>query len=167
MRCVHDNTAAGTGSRFRRWIPAPDPQHRYPRVTSARVLATVFDIAVGLRLLWPDDSLGSSEGYRYAETHFLGDVGLGGGLLLMGLVMGTSLYTDRIDKIAGAVTLLALATWVLFAYDLLLVNGSQIGTFAYGILAAGVHGYALAHLLSWRDQQRRDARRADANSGAA
>lgn len=137
-------------------FPTADPLHRYPRVTSARVLSSLFNLAVGLRLLWPDDSLGSSAGYRLAEAHFLGDAVLGTGLLVMGAIMAASLYTDRLDKIAGTATLLGLATWGLFAFDLALINGSQIGTFAYGILAAGGHCYALSHLLFYRDQRLRD-----------
>lgn len=149
-----------------RWFPSPDPTHEYPQVTSARVLAAVFNLAVGLRLLWPDDSLGSSSGYTLARSHFLwnqfGDAPLGLGLVAFGLVMGVSLYVEscRVAYAAAAVTLLGLATWVLFALDLLLDNGSQIGTFAYGILAGGVHCYALSHLLSWLDQQRCLARAA-------
>lgn len=134
-------------------------------MTSARVLAALFNFAVGLRLLWPDNSLGGSPAYELVNRHFLGDVWLGIGLLVMGLLMGVSLYTERIDKVAAAVTVLGLVTWVLFAVDLFLTNGSQIGTFVYGILAGGCHAYALAHLLSWRDQHERDERR-DAERGA-
>lgn len=151
---MHDTPPAV--GRFRRWLPTADPLHRYPRVTSARVLSALFNLAVGLRLLWPDDSLGSSPAYDLVERLFLGDVGLGMGALLMGAAMGASLYTERVDRPAIAATLLGLATWVVFALGLLFTNGSQIGTFAYGILAVGCHAYALAHLLSWRDQQRRD-----------
>lgn len=144
---------------LRRLFPTADPTHQYPKVTSARVLSALFDVAVGLRLLWPDDSLGSSPGYALARAHFFGDAWLGAGLLVMGLVMGASLYAERLDKPAAVATVLGLVTWALFALDLLLTNGSQIGTFAYGILAAGGHAYALAHLLSWCDQRRRAAAR--------
>lgn len=119
------------------------------------MLAALFDVLVGLRLLWPDDSLGSSPGYALAHAHFLGDAYLGGGLVAMGVVMAASLYADRLQEAAGVVTVLAMATWGLFALDLLITNGSQIGTFAYGIPVAGGHAYALAHLLFYRDQQRR------------
>ena len=128
-------------------------------MTSARVLSALVNLAIGLRLLWPDDSLGSSPAYAMAETHFFGDVGLGVSLTLMGAVMWASLFTGRVDRLALAATFLALATWVLFAIDLLIENGSQIGTFAYGIPVAGGHAYAFAHLLSFRDRERRDARR--------
>lgn len=149
---------------MRRLFPAPEPEHRYPRVTSARVLSALFNLAVAVRLLWPDDTLGGSPSYELADRHFLGDVGLATGLLLMGLLMAVSLYTDRVDHLAGTATLLALATWLLFAVDLALVNGSQIGTLVYGILAAGGHAYAFAHLLSYRDQRHRDKRAAEGSA---
>ena len=149
-----------------RLFPTAEPGHRYDRVTSARVLSAVFNLAVGLRLLWPDDSLVSSPAYGTVRAVFFGDGGLGAGLLLMGLVAGSALYTDAFERLAAAVTLLGLATWIVFAFGLLRDNGSQIGTLAYGILAAGVHAYAFAHLLAYRDQRLRDQRRT-ADGGAA
>lgn len=142
-----------------RLFPAADPAHRYPRVTSSRVLAALFDLAVGLRLLFADDILGATPGYRLMHAHFIGDVWLGLALLAFGAVMAAGLYTDRWSVAAGGATWLALLTWLLVAIDITLVNGSQIGTFAYGILAVGVHLFAYAHLREWQEQLHRGAGR--------
>lgn len=137
-----------------RLFPTADPDHRYPRVTSARVLTALFDVLVGLRLLWPDDVLHSTPAYAAVARHFLGDVPFGVALLAVGSAMLVALYTDRWCRLPQAAALLALITWMLFAVDLARINGSQIGTLAYALVAA-LHGYAYAHLVEWRDQLRR------------
>lgn len=135
-------------------LPQADPDHVYPRVTSARVLAAALNVGMGVRLLLPDDVLGSSTGYRLLRAHVFGDAPLGAVLLALGLVMGASLYTDRWRKAPSVATFLSMLTWGLVAVDLAIVNPSQMGTIAYGVLAA-MNGYAYAHLAEWRDQQRR------------
>jgi hypothetical protein len=137
-----------------RLFPTADPDHRYPRVTSARVLAALFDVAVGVRLLCPDEILTDGSAYALIERHFFGDIPLGIGLLLFGGVMTASLYTDRLLRATDVANLLALLTWVLFAVDLTITNVSQLGTLVYALVAA-MHGYAYAHLSAWRDQLRR------------
>lgn len=136
-------------------MPTADVNHVYPRVTSARVLAALFNAAVGFRLLLPDDSLDSSPGYRLAAVHFVDDVPFGLVLLALGAIQAFGLYSDRAGRLVDFATWGGLLTWLLFAIDLTLVNPSQLGTFAYGILAVGVHLYAYAHLLQWREQLRR------------
>lgn len=140
-----------------RWLPQPDPKHRYPRVTSARALSALFNVAVGIRLLCPDVILGSplSPGYRLLDRHFFGDVPLGLALLLFGTVMIAGLYTDRWGRFVDVATWLAMLTWLVVAVDIALVSLSQIGTFAYALIAA-MHGYAYAHVAGWRDQLRRE-----------
>lgn len=145
--------------RARRLLPAADPAHRYPRVTSARTLAALFDLAVAVRLLLPDDILGNPQasGYRLLDVHFGGDLSLGLALLAYGALMTTGLYTDRWCRPVAVATWLSLMTWVLVAIDIALVSLSQIGTLAY-LLIAAMNGYAYAHLTEWRAQLRRNAR---------
>src|SRR4051794_4734004 len=137
-----------------RLFPVGDPAHLYPRVTSARVMAAVVDVAVGVRLLCPDEVLASSPGYRLMLEHFRADWPLGLALLAFGAVMVAALYRDRFGRAVDVATWLALITWGLVAVDLALVNISQLGTLAYGLVAV-LHGYAYAHLLAWREQRRR------------
>jgi len=136
-------------------LPHTDPTHVVARVTSARVLSAVFNVVVGIRLLFPDDTLASSAGYSLARQHFANDVIFGSVLIVLGLIMGAGLYSDALDRIIDGATLAGMAVWGLFAFDLTWVNPAQIGTFAYGILAVGTHVYAYVHLLSWRNQQAR------------
>lgn len=158
MRRVHDTESGGRRRRAPRWLPAADPSHRYPRVTSARVLAALFDVAVGLRLLWPDNILGNplASGYRLLDQHFYGDVPLGLALLAFGAVMTAGLYTDRGMRVVAGATWLSLMTWLLVAVDIALVSISQIGSLVY-VLVAVMNGYAYAHLTEWRAQIRRRA----------
>ena len=135
-------------------LPANDPTHVYGRVTSARVLSAGFDLVVGLRLLFPDDTLASSAGYRLAAQHFVNDYLFGGVLAAIGALLVAGLYTDRLGRALDAASLLGMALWGLFAFDLAWVNPAQIGSFAYAGFAVA-HVYAYAHLLSWRDQQAR------------
>lgn len=132
--------------------------HRYPRASSARILAVAFDLAVAVRLLMPDDILGVNPSYRIANAMFFGDVGLGLGLLVYGAIMATSLVTDGWPRFVQVVTWVALVTWLAFGIALTIDNAGQIGTIAYG-LAVGVHGFAFWHLLMWQHQLKRDARR--------
>lgn len=156
---MHDKPSAGGKGRTRRWWPAPEPTHIYPRVTSARVLAAMFDIAVGLRLLWPDNILGNPQiqAYRLLNAHFHGDAPLGLGLLVFGAVMLAGLYTDRCSRLVGAATWLSMLTWIVVAIDIALVTLSQLATVSY-ILVVALNAYAYAHLVEWRQQQARRAR---------
>jgi len=135
----------------------------YPRVTSARVLASLFNLAVGVRLLMPDTILDNpaNPSYRLASVHFLGDVPLGVGLLVYGAAMVASLYTDRWEVVPSVATWLSLVTWLLFAVDLALVNISQLGTLVY-LLVAALNGFAYWHLLLWHRNMQDNARQAAA-----
>lgn len=135
-------------------FPHADPDHQYPRVTSARVLSALLNVAMGVRLLCPDAMLDSTAGYRLLRAHVLGDAPLGLVLLALGAVMTASLYTDRGGRLPGLATFASMLTWLLVAVDLAIANPSQMGTVGYGVLAA-MNGYALAHLLGWRDQLQR------------
>jgi hypothetical protein len=136
-----------------RLLPPATPGHHYPRVTSARLLSALFDLAVGLRLLWPDDVLGSTGGYRLLALAFRGDVPLGVALLAFGAAQAAGLYTDRHGRVVDVATWLAMITWGLIGVLLAVTNPSQLGTLAY-TLAAAIHAFAYAHLLAWRGQLR-------------
>ena len=146
-----------------RLLPPSPPGHMYPRVTSVRILAPLFNLAVGVRLLMPDPILDNpaNVSYRLAAVHFRGDVFLGVGLLLYGAAMVASLYTDRWEAVPSVATWLSLVTWLLFAVDLALVNPSQLGTLVY-LLVAALNGFAYWHLLLWHRNMRHNTRQASA-----
>lgn len=131
-------------------------------MTSARVLAAAFNLVIGIRLLIPDDILGSVPGYRLMYRHFLGpwagDAPLGVVCLALGAAMTAGLYSDRWSSWVKGATFLSMLTWGLVAIDLTIANPSQLGTFSYG-LAAVLNIYAYSHLADWLDQLER-ARRA-------
>lgn len=139
-----------------RLVPTAALTHRYPRVTSARVLSAGFNLAVGLRLLGPDDILGNPRNPSYAllDRHFFGDVPLGVMLVALGAVMTVGLYTDRAGRVVGAATAWSVITWGLVAVDITLISLSQLGTLVY-LLVAAMNCYAYAHLTAWRAQLRR------------
>ncbi len=128
------------------------------------MLSAAFDIVVGLRLLLPDDILGSVPGYRLLDTHFVNDWVFGGGLLLLGVVMAVGLYTDRYPQLVSGAIWVSMLTWIVVAIDLVVVNPGQFGTFAYAVIAA-MNGYAYAHAAEWSEQQRRDTRSDSGPSG--
>ncbi len=163
MPGVHDTSggwARRALTRLGGLLPSRDPAYSYPRATSARVLAAVFDVVVALRLLWPGDVIldpVDNPNFALVARHFHGDLALGLLLLACGAVMVAALYTDGVDRVAGWATWLSLLTWLLVAVDLLLVNRTQMGPLAY-LLAVALNAYAYYHLLEWREQQRRDTR---------
>lgn len=136
-------------------LPRVEPDHLWPRVTSARLLAACFDLAVGLRLLWPDEILGGSPSYAYLQQHFIGDVPLGIALLLFGGAMFASLYGDRAGELVDVAHWLSLLTWLLVAIDIGRVSISQIGSLVYGLVAV-LNGFAYWHLRLWRRQLARE-----------
>jgi hypothetical protein len=141
-----------------RLLPPADPRHHLPRVTSARTVAALLNVAMGVRLLWPDEILTNpaNPGYQQLARHVFGDVPLALALLTLGVVMTTGLYTDRWQRIVEGATWLSLLTWVVVAVDIALVNVSQLGTLVYAWVAV-VNGYAYAHLREWQEQLRRNA----------
>lgn len=132
-----------------RLLPPADPSTEYPRATAARVLSAAFNLATGLRLLVPDDTLGSSPGYRVIRTWLLGDVPLGVMLTVYGALIAYGCRWDRMPRLVDTATWLAALSWLLFAVGLTIANHSQLGTVAYSLPVA-LHCWAM-----WNTRARR------------
>jgi hypothetical protein len=124
-------------------------RRRYPRRTSARVIAASLDVAVGVRMLMPDDIFGTNPGYRLLDRIFFGDIPFGLVTLTCGLVGIAALRSDHFTWPAIITTIVALANWSIVAIALLKVNPGQIGSLAYVAIAA-TNIYALAHTARWQ-----------------
>lgn len=132
-----------------------------PRGTSARILAACFNIAVGVRMLLPDDILGNDHNpsYRLINAHFFGDVPFGLMLLVYGAAMVFGLRSDRAPQLVHVASWLSMLTWLVVAIDIAAAIGlSQIGTLVYTLVVA-LNGFAYAHVLARQGVQGRSVER--------
>lgn len=128
-------------------------RRRYPRNTSARVIAAGLDLAMGVRMLLPDDIFGTNRGYDILDRIFFGDTPFGLMTLTCGALAAAALFSDRFTWPAIAATVISLANWSIVAIALWKTNPSQIGSLAYTAIGA-TNIYALAHTARWQWQRK-------------
>lgn len=129
-----------------------------PKATSARTLSAFFNVAVGLRLLLPDDILNANPGYRLLDQHFFGDIPFGLACLIFGVVMCFAIFTDYAPrKLIHAASWLSMITWLLVAFDISKVNISQFGSLVY-MLVAALNAWGYWHIVERERRMRRNGR---------
>ena len=133
-------------------------RRRYPRSTSARIIASWLDVAIGVRLLMPDDILGGNPGYSLIRAIFYGDVPFGLITVVCGTVGVAAMFSTRLTWPAVITYVVSLAVWSTTSIALFWVNVGQIGSLAY-IAIAATNGFALAHSARWQWQQKNPKRR--------